>query len=88
MAKVRVLVITCDRHGGEIKNSEEYFHFDVTVGGKPGRKPHKAFDLCPACSAEFLKFLEGKTPKKFTAKDVDPSGHGLTANQRIAEGII
>lgn len=59
MAKVKVIVTTCDRHGGEIPNSESFAHFEVTVGGKKqGRRPHRTFDLCAACMETFLKFLD------------------------------
>jgi hypothetical protein len=61
MAKIKVVVVTCDRHGGEIKHDDGFLHFDVTPGGRiPGRKPHRAFDLCKPCMEDFLKFLEEK----------------------------
>jgi hypothetical protein len=61
MATIKVVVVTCDRHGGEIKHTEQFLHFDVTPGGKaPGRKSHQVFDLCEACMQDFLKFLEGE----------------------------
>jgi hypothetical protein len=60
MAKVRVIVTTCDRHGGEIPKNESFVHFEVTVGGKKqGRRPHRTFDFCEKCMKDFLKFLEG-----------------------------
>jgi hypothetical protein len=60
MAKKRVLVFTCDRHGGVIDTNEKFLHFDVIDGRKVlGRKPQQSFDLCPECSEDFLKFLEG-----------------------------
>jgi hypothetical protein len=76
MAKKRVVVFICDRHEGEIDTREKFFHFDVTDGRKaPGRRAQQSFDLCAKCMEDFLKFLEG-------------SEQGLTANQRVAEGMI
>jgi hypothetical protein len=61
MAKIKVVITTCDRHGGEIPHTEQFAHFDVTAGGKaPGRKTHRTFDLCAGCMEDFLKFLEVK----------------------------
>jgi hypothetical protein len=78
MAKVKVIVTTCDRHGGEIPNSESFVHFEVTVGGKTrGRRPHRTFDFCEKCMADFLKFLDGDAIKSVP-----------TVNQRIADGNI
>jgi hypothetical protein len=61
MAKLKIVVVTCDRHGGEIKNKEQFLRFDVTAGRPaPGRRAHQTFDLCEACMQDFLKFLENK----------------------------
>jgi hypothetical protein len=61
MAKIKVVVVTCDRHGGTIPHTEQFMHFDATAGGKTqGRRTHKTFDLCEACMKDFLEFLENK----------------------------
>jgi hypothetical protein len=60
MAKVRTLVITCDRHGGTIDENSEFLHLDVQLGKKvQGRKRREAVDLCVDCSKAFLEFMKG-----------------------------
>ena len=60
MAKGMKLVITCDRHGGQIDEGSEFLHLEVTAGKtKRGRKTKQELDLCKDCSADFTKFMEG-----------------------------
>jgi hypothetical protein len=76
MAKETRLVVTCDRHGGLIDEGTEFLHVVVTPGKvKRGRKTQQELDLCEDCSKVFLKFMEGPEQE-------------LTANQRVAEGMI
>ena len=76
MATKTKTVVVCDRDGKEIKEDEQSLRLTVKKHKKTrGRQVTQEIDLCESCAGDFLKFVEG--PEQ-----------GLTANQRVAEGMI
>jgi hypothetical protein len=60
MAKVKKLIITCDRHGGQIDETTDFLQLVVTPGKKrQGRTRHEELELCESCAKAFLQFMEG-----------------------------
>jgi len=75
MARINVPTVKCDRCGLTTSDTQEMFKFQKLASDGRDMGFPITYDLCPACSEDFKKFIANKENVLYRVpKELDPMG--------------